>query len=122
MIEIKIRIREHGQSPFEYLLCADSTQNNFKLVKHWLKHKRGIGISLLDTSIGIQMFGYDDNLTCIGYDFVRIPEEVVRKVENLKYTIMALWSMEQHEEVRLKMRELKLYLKFNYFVLSNPHN
>ena len=121
MIEITIRIREDKPGPFEYLLCADSTQNNFKLVKHFLKHQR-VGLALLDTSSGLQMFGYDDNLTCIGYDFVRISEEVVRKVENLKYTVMALWSMEQHEEVRLKMRELKLYLKFNYFVLSNPHN
>ena len=120
-MEIKIRIREDGPNPFEYLICSDSTHENFKLVKHWLKHQR-VGLSLLDTSTGMQMFGYDDNLTCIGYDFVRIPEEVVRKVENLKYTVMALWSMEQHEEVRVKMKELKLYLKFNYFVLSNPHN
>ena len=121
MMEIKIRIREGGSSPFEYLICSDSTHENFKLVKHWLKHQR-VGISLLDTSIGIQMFGNDENLTCLGYDFVRIPEEVVRKVEDLKYTVFALWSMEQHEEVRLKMKELKMYLKFNYFVLSNPYN
>ena len=120
-MEVTIRIREHERSPFEYLLCADSTHQNFKLVKHWLKHQR-VGLSLLDTSTGIQMFGNDENLTCLGYDFVRIPEEVVRKVEDLKYTALALWTMEQQEEVRLKMRELKLYLKFNYFVLSNPHN
>lgn len=120
-MEIIKRIREDRPGPFEYLLCADSIHNNFKLVKHWLKHQR-VGLSLFDTSIGIQMFGNDENLTCLGYDYVRIPEEVVRKVENLKYTVIALWTMEQHEEVRLKMRELKQYLKFNYFVLSNPHN
>lgn len=120
-MEIKIRIREHGQSPFEYLICSDSTHNNFKLVKHWLKHSR-VGVLLLDTSTGIQMFGHDENLTCLGYDFVRIPEEVVRKVEDLKYTVVALLTMKQHDEVRLKMKELKQYLKFNYFVLSNPQN
>ena len=112
-MEIKIRIREDGSKPFEYLICSDSTHENFKLVKHLLKHQR-VGVSLLDTSIGIQVFGNDENLTCLGHDYVRIPEEVVRKVEDSKYTAIALWTMGEFDEVRLKMRELKLYLKVNY--------
>ena len=86
-----------------------------------MKHQR-VGLSLLDTSTGIQMFGNDENLTCLGYDFVRIPAEVVRKVENLKYEAVGLWTLEQHEEVRLKMKELELYLKLNYDLYKKLQN
>lgn len=120
-MEIKIRIREDLPSAFEYLLCADETFNNFKLVKHWIRDRK-VGLCLLDTSTGIQVFGNDDQLTLLGSDFVIVPPDVARKVEDLKYTVFALWSMEQHEEVRLKMKELKMYLKFNYFLNKAPQN
>lgn len=120
-MEIKIRIREDGPNPFEYLLCADETFNNFKLVKHWIRHRK-VGLCLLDTSTGIQFFGNDDQLTLLGSDFVIIPPDVARKVEDLKYTAISLWTMGEFDEVRLKMRELKLYLKSYYDLYKKPLN
>lgn len=118
---IKIRIREHEPGPFEYLICSDSTHENFKLVKHWIRHKK-VGLSLLDTSTGIPVFGNDDQLTLLGSDFVIVPPDVARKVEDLKYSAISLWTMGEFDEVRLKMRELKLFLKLNYFVYNNQQN
>lgn len=121
MIEITIRIREDGPSPFEYLLGTDDTQTNFKLIKHFFKSKR-VGTSLLDTSVGFQVFGNDEQLTLLEPNYVEIPHEVVRKIENFKYTAISLWTMGEFEEVRLKMRELKLYLKVNYELYKKHQN
>ena len=121
MNEIKIRIRENRPGPFEYLICRDSTHKNFKLVKHWIRHKK-VGLCLLDTSTGIQVFVNDDQLTLLGSDFVIVPPDVAQKVEDLKYTTISLWTMGEFDEVRLKMRELKLYLKLNYFLNKAPQN
>ena len=120
-MEIKIRIREHEPGPFEYLICSDSKHENFKLVKHWIRHRK-VGLCLLDTLTGIQVFGNDDQLTLLGTDFVIIPPDVTRKVEVLKYSAISLWTMGEFDEVRLKMQELKLFLKVNYFVYSNQQN
>lgn len=120
-MEIRIKIREDGSKPFEYLICSDSKQENFKLVKHLLKHQR-VGVSLLDTSTGIQVLGNDEQLTSLGSDFVIIPPDVARKVEDLKYTAISLWTMGEFDEVRLKIRELRLFLKVNYILYKTSQN
>lgn len=121
MIEITTRIREDKPGPFEYLISSDSTHENFKLVKHWIRHKK-VGLSLLDTSTGIKAFGNDEQLTLLGSDFVIVPADVAQKVENLKYKAISLWTMGEFDEVRLKMRELKLYLKVNFELYKKHQN
>lgn len=120
LIIIKIS-KKRGHGRFEYLLCTDETQNNFRLIKHFFKSKR-VGTSLLDTSVGFQVFGNDEQLTLLEPNYVEIPHEVVRKIENFKYTAISLWTMGEFEEVRMKMRELKLYLKVNYELYKKHQN